>query len=359
MNLFDLKTLGWNDFFEHHFIPHAANGLEAGRVLVEHRNKYRLYSRAGELTAEITGRLLHTADSRSCLPKVGDWVVFMRFEEERKGIIHQVLPRRSSFSRKIAGKQVKEQIIATNIDTIFIVQSLDKNYNLRRLERAFVLVNQSGAEPVVVLNKTDLCEDVSDKIKAVEHLGVHKVLTTSAKTGTGIENLHNFIQPGFTYAFIGSSGVGKSTLINLLVGENIQPTREVRKGDSKGRHTTTHRELIVLPHGGCLIDTPGMRELQLWHVEEGLSQTFTDIEEMAENCHFSNCTHTQETKCAVLAALESGDLTPKRYDNFMKMQKELTFLQTKNSKESFLEKKRKEKELHKLIKKVTKKSRRT
>ena len=270
-------------------------------------------------------------------------------------IIHDILPRKTKFSRKVAGKKFDEQVMATNIDVIFIVQGLDNNFNPRRLERTLVMVNESGVKPVIILNKSDLCESTQDKVEQTkEILKDIPIIAVSAKENKGINELKSFLKEGETFAFIGSSGVGKSTLINKLVGQDILKTQEVRSGDSKGRHTTARRELIVLADGGCLIDTPGMRELQLWHADEGLSDTFSDIDDLAENCHFSDCSHTKEIKCAVLSAIESGDLVQGRYDSYIKLQKELKFLASKNSKEGYVEHRKKDKRFGKMYKQIMK-----
>ncbi len=351
----NFKAVGWNSHFEKEFDDYAAKGFEAGRVIVENRNSYMLYTKHGEVSAEVSGRLLFTAESSSELPKVGDWVVITLFDTEEKAIIHNILKRKTKFSRNVAGKKTDEQIIATNIDVIFIVQGLDDNFNLKRLERTLVMVYESGAKPVVILNKADLCENLEDKIREVETANADvAVMAMSAKTSFGIEALNKIIKTDLTFAFVGSSGVGKSTLINQIIGQEIQKTCEVRQNDSRGRHITSKRELFVLPQGGCLIDTPGMRELQLWNADEGLSEAFADIEGMAVKCHFSDCSHTQEIKCAVLEAVDNGTLTDARYQSYIKLQKELGFLEGKQNTNSYLERKKKGKELQRLIKEVKK-----
>lgn len=350
MEKINLKSLGWSDFFEKSMESITAQGFQVGRVIIEHRDCFTILTENGELTAEVAGRLLFTKNSSADLPKVGDWVALQIFDSGDNAIIHEVLPRRTKFSRQAAGKKVDEQVIATNIDVVFVVQGLDDNFNLRRLERTLIPVNESGAIPIIILNKSDLCEDVEAKVKEAEEVaqGV-KILVLSAKDSTGLTALKDCINGGETFAFVGSSGVGKSTLINKLLGEELLKTNEVREGDSMGRHTTSRRELIVLPEGGCLIDTPGMREIQLWQADEGLNETFSDIDELAEYCHFSDCTHTKEKKCAVLAAVESGDIPKSRHESYMKLQKELQF---QESRKSTYEQRKKDKELGKLYKRI-------
>ncbi len=350
----NLDILGWNSFFQRQIESADMTGFNVGRIAAENRTNYLLYSRYGELSGEVTGKLLFTLSSAE-LPKVGDWVVMNVFEDERKAIIHRIMERKSRFSRKIAGKKTEEQIIAANIDLIFVVQGLDGNYNPRRLERYLVMAYKSAAEPVIVLNKSDLCDDTAGRVTEVRELtkGL-PVFPVSTKTGDGIDKLKNCIRTGTTVAFIGSSGVGKSTIINTLLGKDVQKTGEVRESDSRGRHITARRELFIMPDGGLLIDTPGMRELQLWNAGDGIEETFTDIESLAVYCHFKDCTHTVETKCAVLSAVEEGTIPRSRYDNYIKLLKELNFLEIRQSTLSFLEKKRQDKILHKRIKQMNK-----
>lgn len=351
----DLQKLGWDEYFEKMFAPLKNSGMSPARVTIENRERYQIATEMGECPAEVTGKFIFSTDSSADFPKVGDWVAVTLFESEQKAIIHEVLPRKTKFSRKVAGRTFEEQVIAANLDVIFIVQSLDENYNLRRLERYLVMVHENRILPVVVLNKTDLCPEFEERSAAVRNLMPDlEILSVSAKTNFGIEALKSIIKEGLTFAFIGSSGVGKSSIINRLVGEEVLKTAEVREADSRGRHTTTRRQLIVLPDGGCLIDTPGMRELQLWHAEEGMDEAFADIERLSAHCHFSDCTHTTEIKCAVLAAVASGELPEGRYQNYLKMRKELAHLESTISKESFLERKRKDKILHREINRIMK-----
>jgi ribosome biogenesis GTPase len=332
-----LEPWGWRPFFQKELPP----GLEIGRVIAENRGTYLLYTAHGEYTAEATGKLLYG----TALPKAGDWVVIARFEAEQKAIIHEVLPRQSSLSRKGPDRRTEAQVLAANVDIVFIVQGLDDNFNLRRLDRFLVMVFDGGAEPVIILNKADLCPDLPAKVVAVQEVALQRpVIVTSATDGTGLETLRSFIKPGLTFAFIGSSGVGKSTLINKIVGQEVQATAKVRLTDSKGQHTTTRRELIRLPQGGVLIDTPGIRELQLWSSEAGLSEAFADITDLAANCHFSDCTHIHEAKCAVQAALVSGAISQARYASYLKLQKELAH--TEQTQLEYLRKKEETKRLH-------------
>ena len=352
----ELQKYGWQNAFADAFKPYQGAGFEAGRVSVENRGQYLVLTKHGEYSAEVAGKLLYSVDSPSELPKVGDWVVLSLFEGEAKAIIHDVLPRKSKFSRKVAGKKVEEQIVATNIDYIFVVQSVDQNFNLPRLERYLVMVREGGAQPIIVLNKIDLDHNSAEKARQVDKIaGNVPVIQTSTVTNEGVDALEAHLEPGKTYAFVGSSGVGKSALINSLVGADVQQTKEVRAGDSKGKHTTTRRELLTLPNGSLLIDTPGMREVQLWHSDKGLDDTFAEIMELADNCHFADCTHRHEKGCAVLAAVELGQVSPKRYKSYLKLLKEAEYLEERGEQQSFLASKRKEKELHRAMKRYRKK----
>ncbi len=349
----DLKTLGWDSFFEKEFEPFKNAGYEVGRVALEHKGGYRLYTESGELPAEITGRVRFEALGRADFPAVGDWVVITVQTGEAKASIHAILPRKSKFSRKLAGSVTDEQLVATNIDTVFLIQSLDKNYNLRRLERYLVLALESGAAPVIILSKADLSESVEAKRLEVESIApgipVHAI---STKMNEGLEQLNAYLCAGRTIAFLGMSGVGKSTLINRLVGRDVQKVQEVREHDDRGRHTTRHRELVILPTGGLLVDTPGMRELQLWDAGEGLSDSFTDVETLAAGCRFSNCTHKQEPDCAVRDAVGNGSLDPKRLENYLKMGKELEYLESRQDTKTQLKRKERTRKLMKEYNKI-------
>ena len=331
----NIENLGWNDFFRVNFERYSTDGLIPARVSLEHKNIYRVLSEAGEFLAEVSGKFRHDTQLRSDFPAVGDWVTIAPRPSENRATIHQLLPRRSSFSRKAVlsggmpdtGGKTDEQVLAANIDTVFLVTGLDGDYNIRRVERYVTVAWDSGAVPVIVLNKADICDNIGDVIEEVGSVafGV-PVLALSAAENTGMEQLNEYIEAGKTAAFLGSSGVGKSTLINRLLGEEKMKVTAVREDDQRGRHTTTHRELLLLPDGGIVIDTPGMRELQLWTDDEGLSRTFPDVEELIEQCRFRDCTHNNEPGCAVKRALEDGSLDGKRYQNYLKLQKELKHL---------------------------------
>ena len=319
-----LEEFGWDPSFAAHFAPYAREGYGTGRVFLQHNKIYLLYTERGEIYAEVTGRLAHQAQGREDFPAVGDWVVIRDHEEVGKAAIHAVLPRKSKFSRKVAGSKTEEQIVAANVDTIFLVTGLDHDFNPRRIERYLIMTRESGARGVVVLNKADLCADLEEKRRAVEAVAPDvPVISMSAKQGEGVEQLLPFIGTGQTVALMGSSGVGKSTIVNQLLGENAQRTQEVRSGDDRGRHTTTHRELIFLPRGGLIMDTPGMRELQLLVSDRGLRETFEDVEEAAARCRFNDCRHADEPDCAVREALQAGALSTERYESYVKMQREM------------------------------------
>ena len=325
-----LAQLGWNPFFEQQFAQLGNHNLIPARVMAEHGQFYDLHGEHGRLLADTSGKLRHAAGSRGELPAVGDWVAVQPRPAENAGTIHVVLPRKSCFSRKVAGSTTDEQVVAANVDVLFLVNGLDRDFNARRIERYLAPAYESGASPVIVLNKADVCADVPGCIAAVDAVAVGvAVLAVSAATGEGVDALQQHIGPGRTAAFIGSSGVGKSSLINCLLGQDRQATTPVREHDSHGRHTTTSRQLLVLPSGGLLIDTPGMRELQLWSDGRGVSETFQDIENLIARCRFSDCRHETEPGCAVRAALEEGALDRGRYESYLKLQRELRHFESR------------------------------
>ena len=348
-----LIGLGWDEWFEDKFTQYREMGLEPARVIVEHRERCIIAARDGEMAAEVTGKFEYTANSPSDFPKTGDWVAVNVFKEENKAIIHGVLPRKTCFSRKAAGGKTEEQVIAANIDRLFIVQGLDNNYNRMRLLRYIAAVRDSGIEPVVVLNKSDLNPEAG--VIREETAGIIKpvpVLCLSAKTGEGMARLQELLQPGKTHAFTGSSGAGKSTIINAVAGRDIAATNEVRRDDSRGRHTTVSRQLFVLGGHGLLIDTPGMRELSIWN-ESGINDPGFDIVSgYAMACKYKNCTHGHEPGCAVKEASDKGLIPPEIMESYQKLKKEMAYTASKTDKKAALDRKKKEKKLGKLIKEV-------
>jgi len=324
----ELTKLGWNADLEQQFAPHYAKGLVPARVAVEDKLFFRVWTADAELLAQFSGKCIHEARrSNSKFPKVGDWVAVRLVPNEEKAVIQAILPRRTQLSRKMIGRGATEQILATNIDTAFLVTAADMSFDTAVLEQMLVVAHESGARPVAVLNKIDLCKDLNGKLALVAGVaGGASVLAACAHTGRGVEKISELIKPGDTAVFIGTSGVGKSSLINRLYGEDIQATVEVRTNDAKGRHTTSWREMILLPQGGVVIDTPGMREFHIWLAGEGSKQAFPEVEALSPRCHFRDCTHTQENQCAVLEALAAGTLPRERYDSFLKLQLEIRYL---------------------------------
>jgi ribosome biogenesis GTPase len=319
-----LAELGWTEALARDFEPFAREGLVAGRIVVEHRTKYGVYTELGEVEAALTGKARHEAQVPGARPAVGDWVAMTAPPPGGAGAIHAVLPRASAFTRKVAGRAHGEQVVAANIDVAFLVTSLNAELSPRRLERYLTLAWKSGARPVVVLTKADLAADPAALVREVQAVAVGvTVLLTSAKTGLGIEELRGLLAGHRTGTVLGSSGVGKSTLMNALAGWERQDTGKIREGDDRGRHTTTRRELVRMPGGGLLIDTPGMRELQLEEAGDGLLSAFDDIAELAKGCAFGDCIHGPEPDCAVRDAVAAGRLSAERLESFHKLVREL------------------------------------
>ncbi len=323
-----LETYGWSHELQRDFLSHAADGLVPGRVILQQRGLYGLATAAGDVRAQISGKLAREAPPGG-YPAAGDWVA-IRTEPAGGAIIHHVLDRRTAFVRKASGSAGGLQVVAANVDVAFLTASLNADLNPRRLERYLAAAWQSGAAPVVLLTKADLCADIPAAVAEVEAFAAGApVHALSSLRGEGIDAVVGYLTPGRTAVMVGSSGAGKSTLANALLGTEHMATQAVREADARGRHTTSHRELILLPGGGLLLDTPGMRELGLWDSDEGLAATFEDIEHLAARCRFGDCGHTNEPGCAVQAALTSGVLDAGRWLSFRKLRRELAFLESK------------------------------
>ncbi len=320
--------------------------FQIARVALEHTHIYKVLTDEKEYLAEITGKMRHLAHAREDYPVVGDWVIIEPLPNEDRAIIHHVLPRFSKFSRKVAGGEVGEQIVAANINTLFLVMALNHDFNVRRIERYLVMAWESGANPVIILTKKDLCDDVEKKIEEAEAaaLGV-PIHATAALQDEGLEAFAQYLTEGQTAALVGSSGAGKSTLTNRLYGEEKQLVKEIRADDGRGRHTTTHRELIMLPSGGVIIDTPGMRELQLWETGGSIDHSFSDIQLLAADCKFRDCRHEQEPGCKIQEALEDGKLSEERWQSYLKLQREAAYLERKTNKQAQLKEREKWKKI--------------
>ncbi|WP_246072898.1 ribosome small subunit-dependent GTPase A [Paenibacillus dokdonensis] len=323
-----LMQYGWNMYWENHWNKEERSQHKPGRIIADHGQKYRVFTEEGEAWGEMSGKMQHTLQSKGIYPAVGDWVQLHMLEGEGRVIIHSIIDRKTSISRQKAGvKSAQEQLIAANVDVLFLVTSLNDDYNPRRMERYLIMAWNSGVNPVILLSKADLCDDAEMKAAEMELIApgvpVHVV---SALENMGKEAVTGYLKEGVTVALTGSSGCGKSTIVNWLAESIEQKTQGIREEDSRGRHTTTHRELFLLPQGGLMVDTPGMRELQLYDDDGGgWEQVFADIESIGEGCRFMDCQHENEAGCAVLAAVLDGELDEKRLQNYRKTQRELQF----------------------------------
>ncbi|HOO54262.1 MAG TPA: ribosome small subunit-dependent GTPase A [Methanothrix sp.] len=344
-----LKKLGWNAFFGESFREYAVDH-EPGRVAAVSKSGCQVHTKEGVVRARVSGRLRQDG----LRPAVGDWVAIFR-DDSGTRTLQAILPRRSKISRKDPGRAVGEQVMATNIDTVFVVTSLNQDLNLRRLERYLAVAKQSGAVLVVVLNKSDLCADVEAKIDDVKSIASDvPVLAISAAEKTGLEKLSPYLQDGKTVVLLGSSGVGKSTIINALEGRERQKIGEIREDDGRGRHTTTARELLILEKGGIIIDNPGMREIQLWDAGEGLEEAFQDVIELARECKFRDCRHETEPGCAVKRAIEEGTLSEVRLESYRKLQRELLAIERKKNPKLMAEEQKKWKNISRMAKEIQK-----
>jgi ribosome biogenesis GTPase len=349
-----LAGLGWDGWFAEKLTQCENKGLEPARITAEHKERYIVATEYGEMPGEVTGKFEFKANTPSEFPKTGDWVLASVFREENKAIIHELLPRKTCFSRKAAGVKTEEQVIAANVDVLFIVQGLDNNYNRMRLIRYIAALQGSGIAPVVVLNKTDINPD-AEKLReeTASLLKPVPVLCVSAKTGYGMDELAKTMEPGKTYAFAGSSGAGKSTIINHIAGRDIALTNEVREDDSRGRHTTVTRQLFMLGGHGMLIDTPGMRELSLWSESGANAPGFDLVAEYGEKCRYKNCSHEHEPGCAVKEAAEKGLIPKEIMESYFKLKREAAYTASRTDKKAAMDRKQKEKKLGRLIKEVT------
>lgn len=347
-----LENLGFDRSFLEHMTPAQLEDFEIARVIAVHKDSYAISDGEHEVLAELVGKLIYSAASPLDFPAVGDWVLVNFFDDHTFAIIHEVLPRKSLLKRKTPGKKIEFQLIAANIDVAFIVQSLDANFNLNRLERYLVMVNEGNIKPVVLLSKSDLLasDAIEDRIAEIKNaMPDLSVQSFSNKNESGLKNIEALLQTGMTYCLLGSSGVGKTTLLNKLIGETKFETKTVRDKDGRGRHATTARQLIMIDGGAMVIDTPGMRELGNIAVEDGLDETFAEITELAQQCQFSDCTHVNEKGCAVLAALAEGRLSEQRHNNYIKMSRESAYHEM-----SYLEKRQKDRAFGKFVKSVMK-----
>ncbi|MCC6397456.1 MAG: ribosome small subunit-dependent GTPase A [Bacteroidetes bacterium] len=344
----DLSDLGFDSWFEEKRAGMGSSDWEIARVTRVDRDRYLVRNEHGEVQAELTGKLLFSADSSQDLPCVGDWVCVQYHNDGTLAIIHDLFPRRTFLRRKSAGDKVEYQMIASNVDVAFIMQSCDLNFNLRRMERYLVMVNEGHVEPVILLSKTDLvsAEDLEKRISNIREERIDaRIIAFSSTTGSGLEEVKQALQRGKTYCLIGSSGVGKTTLLNHLLGSEAFETNAVREKDSRGRHTTSRRQMTILDNGALLVDTPGMRELGLMGVGASVDDSFSDIHELSAQCRFNDCTHTVEAGCAILLAVRDGSLSEARYQSYMKLVKESKFHEM-----TYVERRKKDKQFGRMVK---------
>lgn len=338
MNRIDIKDYGYTEFYEKQVQEFGIveKELIPGRVVEVHKDQYKIITEYGETDATLKGSIFYNDRFTKEFPTVGDFLL-VKNNPMGEDVIYEVLQRKSKFSRMDSWNR-KEQLVAANFDYIFITVSLNHDFNIKRIERYLACAWQSGATPVVILTKKDLCEDCDEIITQLEEIafGVD-IMPVSSYTGEGIMELDKYIKPGKTIVFLGSSGVGKSSLVNAIAGNEIMKVNEIREDDSKGRHTTTHRQLSILKDNTMVIDTPGMREMEMWDAQEGIDETFSEIEELSKQCKFNDCSHNKEPNCAVKQAIENGTLSEKRYKNYIKMQKEAVYAKNKENRKAILE----------------------
>jgi ribosome biogenesis GTPase len=347
-----LEDLGFTRWFRERLDESLPLEYCIARVIAVNKDNYIIRNEKEEIPAELAGKLMYGAESNLDLPTVGDWVYVQYFNENTFAIIYEIFPRKSLLKRKVAGKKIGYQPIAANIDMAYIVQSADHDFNLRRLERYLTMVHEANIEPVILLSKSDLISDekLEQEIFEIKRLNPsYEIAAFSNKTGEGLDKIRRTLKPGHAYCLLGTSGVGKTTLINKLLGKDMFATKAVREKDGKGRHVTARRQLIILEPGGMIIDTPGMRELGNIGVDAGLTETFNDIADLAQNCRFKDCTHTDEPGCSVTEAVRNGVLSSKRYQNYLKIRKESEYYER-----SYLEKRKKDKKFGKMCKEANK-----